>query len=312
MTLSKVPQRVTIREVGPREGFQSFPFVVPTAKKLEVIQRLIESGLSEVEVTSFVRADRVPQMADAEELVRLLPEAPHVNFSALYLNAKGFERAEASGKLRNKEWLYTSPSDTFLRSNSNTTMQASLEGVADWCRLFRAHKKAVHGLMVSTAFGCEYEGAIEVAAVVRLVNSFKKAVEQNGETLSEVCLADTVGLGTPRSVEALIKALAPLGIEISLHLHDTRGLGLTNAYVGLQSGVRIFESSIGGIGGCPFTPGAAGNIATEDFVNLCESLGLETAIDVKKLCAAALLVEAIFGNELPGRLYKTYRRAGQR
>lgn len=304
----KLPLHVEIREVGPREGFQSFHTVVPTPDKASLIAALAKTGLQEIEVTSFVRPDRVPQLADAEALVAMLPQQPHVRYTALCLNQNGFKRSEATQKLSTRGWLYTSPSNSFLKANSNTSIDDSLRTIPEWCALFRTYSKSVHGLMVSNAFGCAYEGAMPSQTVRDLVERYRHALAQHGEKLHEICLADTVGMGTPRSVEECIVALQPLGITISLHLHDTRGLGLVNAFTGLKLGVSIFESSVGGIGGCPFTPGAAGNIASEDLVYLCESLGIKTGIDLAALSSAAHLCETIMGTPLPGRVYKTMPR----
>ncbi len=303
--VSKFPTQVEIREVGPREGFQSFHRVIPTADKLRLIEVLAKSGLREIEVTSFVRPDRVPQLADAEAVVAGLTLEPGVRYTALCLNATGFKRSQATQKLDTRGWLYTSPSNSFLKSNSNTTVDDALKSVPEWCSLFRSYSTSVHGLMISNAFGCSFEGAMSSNMVRDLVDRYCYELSRNGETLREICLADTVGTGTPRSVEECIAALQPLGIPLSLHLHDTRGLGLTNAFVGLSCGVEIFESSVGGIGGCPFTPGAAGNIATEDLVYLCESLGIKTGVDLRSLCRAAHVCESIMGAPLPGRVYKT-------
>jgi hydroxymethylglutaryl-CoA lyase len=308
MVRTLFPQRVVIREVGPREGFQAFPKVVATDRKVDLIHALVQAGLRDVEVTSFVRPDKVPQLADAEELVVRLPSNSQVRFTALYLNKRGFERAEAAATLSNQGWLYTSPSQSFLRANSNTTIEESLRDVTSWCSLFRAHKKRVYGLMVSTAFGCAYEGAISPHVVVDLISQYLDALRREGELPAEICLADTVGMADPLSLERCISAVRGLGIPVSLHLHDTRGLGLTNSYVALQLGVTTFETSIGGIGGCPFTPGAAGNVATEDLVYLCRSLGIETGLDLEGLCAAAKLAELIMGVPLPGRVYKAMGR----
>jgi hydroxymethylglutaryl-CoA lyase len=159
--------------------------------------------------------------------------------------------------------------------------------------------------MVSTAFGCAYEGEIAPQSVVDLVSQYLDILGREGEKPSEICLADTVGMANPLSLERCISAIRGLGIPVSLHLHDTRGLGLTNSYVALQLGVTTFETSIAGVGGCPFTPGAAGNVATEDLVYLCETLGIETGLDLAGLCAAAKLAERIMGIPLPGRVYKT-------
>lgn len=300
-----MPERVEIREVGPREGFQNLSVVVSTDKKLELIALLAAAGFSEIEVSSLVRADRVPQLADADDLVRRLPEGGSTRWIALYLNQKGFERGESLGKLSNRAWLYTSPSDTFLAKNSNSSMDQGLADIPAWCALFQSRGKPVHGLMVSNAFGCNYEGAVSAERVVALVSRYRDALAKQGEVLSEVCLADTVGLATPDTFERCVMEVQKLGIPISLHLHDTRGLGLLHAYLGLQMGVSTFESSVGGVGGCPFTPGASGNIATEDLVYLCNSLGIATGIDITRVCEAAKLLEAIVGKALPGRVYKT-------
>ena len=308
---AQLPKRVEIREVGPREGFQSFHAVVPTKDKLRLIESLTHSGLQEIEVTSFVRPDRVPQLADAEELVKALPHHQGVRYTALYLNQKGFTRAESSGRLSNRAWLYTSPSDSFLKANSNTTLRQSVASIADWITLFRAHGKQVYAMVISNAFGCAYEGTISAHRVRDVVELYRRSLTGLGESLCEICLADTVGMANPLLIQECIEILRPLGIPISLHLHDTRGLGLTNAYTALQLGVASFESSVGGIGGCPFTPGASGNIASEDLVYLCESLGIETGVNLGALCQAAHLCEEILGEPLPGRVYKTYLKNTQ-
>jgi hydroxymethylglutaryl-CoA lyase len=303
------PTKIEIREVGPREGFQSFHAVVSTSEKLKLIDALARAGLKEIEVTSFVRPDKVPQLADAEALVNALPAHAEVRYTALYLNQTGFKRAEAAPAIKNRAWLYASPSKTFLKANNNTTPEEALARVAEWCELFNDHGKDVHGLMVSNAFGCAYEGPIATDVVVKLVNTYQAELARNKQTLREVCLADTVGMGNPDSVEHIVTALAPLKIPISLHLHDTRGLGLVNAYAGLRSGVTIFESSVGGIGGCPFTPGASGNIATEDLVYMCHALGIQTGIDLASLAKAAHVAQSIMGCALPGRVYKTFSQS---
>lgn len=302
---NKLPVQVEIREVGPREGFQSFHKIVPTSDKLRLIEALAKSGVREIEVTSFVRPDRVPQLADAEAVVAALAPEPHVRYTALCLNQTGFKRSEATKRLGTRGWLYTSPSNSFLKANSNTTIDDAVRSIPEWCKLFREYSKAVHGLMISNAFGCAYEGQISTQMVRDLVERYCQELAKSGEVLSEICLADTVGMGNPRSIEECITVLKPLGIPLSLHLHDTRGLGLVNAFVGLRLGISIFESSVGGIGGCPFTPGAAGNIATEDLVYMCDSLGINTGIDLSELCRAAHLCEALMGAPLPGRVYKT-------
>lgn len=305
MKKDSLPPQVIIREVGPREGFQILPTTYPIEEKLRLIEALVKASISQIEVTSFVRPDRVPQMADAEEYVARLPLTDGVQYSALYLNPQGFERAEKTGKLANMGWLYTSPSAAFLKANNNTSIDESVATVPEWAALFERYGKAVHGLMVSNAFGCAYEGRVSSSAVVSLVERFAAACEAAGESISEVCLADTVGMGNPKSVRECVAALRALGFTVSLHLHDTLGLGLANVYAGLLEGVSIFETSVGGMGGCPFTPGAAGNVATEDVVYLCQQMGVVTNIDLELVCEAAKLAEFIIGTQLPGRVYRT-------
>jgi hydroxymethylglutaryl-CoA lyase len=298
-----LPAKVLIREVGPREGFQILPKVYATEQKLKIITALVKAGLTSIEVASFVRPDRLPQMADAEQIVAGLPDTSECEFTALYLNQKGFERGEATGRLRNRGWLYTAASESFLRANNNCSIADTFTGIPTWIESFRRAGKDAHGLMVSTAFGCNYEGPIETSKVADIVSRFVKRCEELGSPLSEICLADTVGRANPRAISDTVTAVRSLGVEISLHLHDTWGLGMVNVFSGLECGVSIYETSIGGIGGCPFTPGAAGNVATEEVVYLCHSLGIKTGIDLVQCCRAASLAQEVIGTTLPGRIF---------
>lgn len=311
MLTDGLPSQVTIREVGPREGFQILQTILPTESKLKIIQALVRSGIKEIEVASFVRPDRVPTMADVDALVAGLPRHSDVDFTALYLNQKGFLRAEGSGVLKNRGWLYTSPSESFLKANSNVSLNDSLAAVSSWIELFNQHGKVLHGLMVSAAFGCGYEGRIESAQVESVVRRFIEECRKAGADLQEICLADTIGVANPRSVRAAVRALRKLGVPtISLHLHNTWGLAVANVYAGLLEGVSVFESSVGGMGGCPFTPGASGNVATEDVVYLCHSMGIATGIDLKNLCEAAELAESLTGSTLPSEVYQAWKHSG--
>jgi hydroxymethylglutaryl-CoA lyase len=312
MLTDGLPSQVTIREVGPREGVQILQTIIPTESKLKIIQALVRSGIKEIEVASFVRPDRVPTMADVDALVAGLPRHSDVDFTALYLNQKGFLRAEGSGVLKNRGWLYTSPSESFLKANSNVSLNDSLAAVSSWIELFNQHGKVLHGLMVSAAFGCGYEGRIESAQVELVVRRFIDECRKAGADLEEVCLADTIGVANPRSVRATVRALRQLGVPtISLHLHNTWGLAAANVYAGLLEGVSLFESSVGGMGGCPFTPGASGNVATEDVVYLCHSMGITTGIDLKNLCEAAELAESLTGSILPSEVYQAWKHSGR-
>ncbi len=287
-----LPKRVYIREVGPREGLQilgrdscgsgSEGALFSTQEKSELISRLAATGVPEIEVASMVRADRVPQMADADELIASMSVNPLVRYTALYLNPQGFERAEALGKLRNQGWLYTATSDSFLSKNANTSRAKIIAGLDAWLELFKRHGKVLHGVMISTAFGCGYEGLAASDRLLEVSEEILGALAERGVVPAELSFADTVGLGSPELVRERVQGFRSRfpKIRLSLHLHDTRGLGIANAYAGLLEGIDCFDASLGGMGGCPFTPGAAGNVATEDLLYLCQQLRIETSISL--------------------------------
>lgn len=302
-----LPKKVLIREVGPREGFQTLSKVLATEQKLELIKKLAGSGVRELEVASFVRPDLVPQMADAEELVRQLPVNDSVRYKALYLNDKGFERAEQFELLKNDAWIYLSASETFLQRNSRISLDTALARLPEWTVLFRKHQKAVHGVMISAAFGCNYEGRIPEEKVYALIDRVLQIFKDLGQPVQELSLADTMGHANPEQVKRMVATLKGKfpELQLSLHLHDTRGSGLANAYAGLQEGIDIFESSVAGIGGCPFAKDAAGNICTEDFAHLCEECGVQTGLDLSVYVEAARIAERLVGGALPGKLYRS-------
>jgi len=304
-----IPKQVFVREVGPREGLQTSSKVVATEDKLKLIDFLSHSGVKEIEITSMVRPDRVPQMADSDELIARFRPAPGVRYTALYLNRKGFARAEASGRLMNEGWIYSATSDTFLSKNANTSHRDIVTSLSEWLSDFRAAGKAQHGVMISTAFGCAYEGSAVRDRLLPVAQELVDALSQQGSRPKELSLADTVGHGTPELVRKAVgdlKARFP-DIRISLHLHDTRGTGIANAYAGLLEGADCFDASVGGAGGCPFTPGAAGNIATEDLAYMCEELGASTGISLDSYVQGAKFLEQVLGTRLPGKYYRTAR-----
>lgn len=300
-----LPSKVYIREVGPREGFQSLSKIVSTAEKIELIQALSLTGVREIETVSLVRPDRVPQMADADEVARALPEQSDVRYTALYLNPKGFVRGEAFPAIRNSGWLMIAVSDDFLRANNGISIDDMCAAMPEWFAAFRAAGKKLHGITVSTAFGDHHRSYSETD-LCDVLAKVRRVVQQHGETLSEISLADTVGVAHPEQVRRAVQAVRALipGAEVSLHLHDTRGRGLANAYAGLLEGVSTFDASVGGIGGCPFTKGGAGNICTEDFIALCHSLGITTGISLERYVSAAKRAAAIVGAPLPGKMYR--------
>lgn len=301
-----LPENVTIREVGAREGFQTLPQVVPTEQKIALIDALSATGLRHIEVASFVRPDLMPSMADADEVTRGFRKRDGIRYTALYLNIKGFQRAESVPQLDNQGWIPIAASDTFLRRNNNVTIDERIDRIPEWIDAFHSAGRSFHGLMLSTAFGSNQEGLIPIDVVVGILDRVMDAAASRDTTLQEICLADTTGCATPERLKALVRAVrashpAP---AISLHLHDTRGAGIANVYAGLQEGIDIIDSSIGGLGGCPFAPGAAGNVCTEDIVFLCHEMGIETGIDLDACIEAAKLAESIVGATLPGKVYR--------
>jgi hydroxymethylglutaryl-CoA lyase len=293
-----------VYEVGPRDGLQNEPETVPTAGKLELIQRLAAAGLRRIEVTSFVSPRWIPQLADADDLAALLPAFPRVVYSALVPNAEGYERFRAAGDL-SVAAFFVSASETHNRKNVN-------RGVAEHLERFRpvAERAKADGVRlrayVSTVCGCPYEGKVAVAAVVRLVEALRAL------GADEISLGDTIGVGHPAQVRELVGAVAgaaPLE-RIALHCHDTYGRALANVQAGFEAGVRTFDASLGGLGGCPYAPGASGNVATEDVVDLFEAAGLATGVDLTRLVAAsAWLEDEVLRRPLPGRVYRARRGA---
>ena len=297
------PKRVRIREVGLREGFQTIQSVIPTEKKLHLIELLNKTGVKEIELTSFVRADKVPQMADAAEVVERYQRAEGVRYTALYLNQRGFELSLASPRLDQQAWVQAACSDTFLKKNAASSLSKVISDLPQWRAIFAAAGLTFHGVMLSTAFGCSYEGEITSRRFCEVIKQLHAAL---ADPLKELCLADTIGWGNPEMIKErvlLARELLP-STEISLHLHDTRGLGLANAYAGLQCGVATFDASLGGVGGCPFAPGAAGNIATEDLAYLCQGLGIETGLNLDRYVDVAKALSDLLGYPLPGRYYR--------
>jgi hydroxymethylglutaryl-CoA lyase len=304
----KFPKSVYIREVGLREGLQICPKIVALNDKLDIIKLLNKTGVKEIELTAFVRPDLVPQMADASELIQNAELLPSIRYTALALNQKGLDSAISTGRLQNRGWLYSSASETFFKKNNNSSIEKFLEELPSRVEGIAKHKIAFEGIMLSCAFGCAYEGNIEAQKVLQILEKITLKLNSLNANFTEVSLADTNGLATPESIESLLKLLQANmpQYNYSLHLHDTKGLGLVNAYVGLQCGVSIFETSVGGVGGCPFTKGAAGNLATEDFVYLCHSLGIETGIDLPAYIKVAKALESIVGREsLSGKYYRS-------
>ena len=299
------PPNIVIEEQGLRDGLQSEKPFVPTEKKLEIIGLVADAGVKRIQVTSFVHPKLVPQMADAEEICRGLDHSRDVIYSGLVLNSKGLERALNTG-LSHVE-MVVSASDAHSRRNVNRSLEEALpEGVA----LIKEAKQA--GLhmrgTVSCSFGCVYEGAVPEDRVISILEAMA------GAGADAVCLADTTGMGNPVQMRRLCRRALELFPEtiVPLHLHDTRGLGLANILAAYEVGIRHFDVCAGGLGGCPFVKGAAGNVSAEDVVNMFEGIGVKTGIDLNRLCAVVDMLESLLDRELPGRMNRVVKAARDR
>ena len=302
--MSDLPKRVHIHEEGPREGFQFEKQVIPTARKIALIDALTDTGLQEIQIGSFVNPKRVPGWADVEDVVAGVRRKPGVRYSVLWLNEKGFERARTFPGLFLKGSIQTSASETFLGMNQNQDFKRNVEVQTRLVSSYREQGLQWFRGSVMAAFGCNYEGDVPVAGVLAAVARVKGIAVEAGVELDTLSLADTMAWATPGSIHRVVGAVRERWPDqhITLHLHDTRGLGVANAYAGLQMGIDTFDSSVAGLGGCPFAGhrGAAGNVCTDDLVFMCEEMGIETGVDLERLIEAARLAEEIIGRDLPG------------
>ena len=305
--MSDLPKAVQILEAGPREGFQIEPGPISSDDKVRFIEALAETGLKEIECVSFVNPQMVPSMADAEEVARRIRRKRGVKYIGLWLNSRGLERAVAAG-MDVAGRLACSTSETFSLKNAGADLEREIQRQREWVRRYR--ELGIEGLRLSvmTAFGCNLEGDVEPSHVVEVIERCFAALREEGAKVTGISLADTVGWATPSAIERVVGTVRERWPELSvkLHLHDTRGTGLANAYAGLRLGVAEFDSSCGGLGGCPFAghKGAAGNICTEDLVHMCEEMGIETGIDLEKLIECARLAEEIVGHPVPGKVMR--------
>ncbi len=309
------PSFVRINEEGPREGFQADPRFIETDKKLELIEALSQTGIKHIVVTSFANPERVPSVGDAEEVVARMVRHPGVNYSAIWLNQRGLERAITTGRLDIEGTLGLTASEPFLQRNQRRTVEEDLVAAMQAATTYKHHGIPVRRLGIMAAFGCNFAGDIAPDHVVSLIASLLDIAEAAEVRAERVTLADTMGWANPLSVKRLVGAVQDRfpHLAIALHLHDTRGVGIANALAGLEMGVAEFDASIAGLGGCPFSgPTAAGNIATEELAFMCAEMGIETGIDLERLIAAARLAEEIFGRPLPGTLSRSGTLAARR
>jgi hydroxymethylglutaryl-CoA lyase len=298
--VTDLPARISIREVGPRDGLQNED-PVPTEDKIALIDQLAGTGVSRIEAVSFVRAQAIPQMADADKVWAGVRRAPGVRYSALAPNLRGAQRALDAGF--SEVEVVVSASDTHNRKNVNRSTAQSLDDIA--VIIAAAHERgATCQVIISTAWGCPYEGEVPVSRVMQVAG---RAVADGADSVS---FGDTTGMATPRRVWDLVGAFrsAHPGTPLNLHFHNTRGTGLANVLAALELGVDDFDASVGGLGGCPYAPGATGNIATEELVHMAGDMGVATGVDLAAMIDAAAEAERIVGRTLPSQVL----RAGPR
>ena len=292
---------VSIYEVSPRDGLQNESAVLSTGQKLKLIEHLIASGVKDIEVTSFVRPSWIPQLADAANVAMNLPQVDDVRYWGLIPNRRGLERAIDCGLTHVATFL--SASETHNQKNLNRTQRETMAAQAEVIRSAKAESMVVRSY-ISTVFGCPYEGSVDISKTIRLASSLLDA----GADI--IVLGDTVGMANPDQVATVIDAVQSAGVPLestALHMHDTRGTAVANVVAGLKAGIRTFDGSVGGVGGCPYAPGAAGNAATEDLIHVLEDMGWDTGIDLKRAADAGLFLADALGRDLPGRMHQVFR-----
>lgn len=298
--LERLPARVTLVEVGPRDGLQNESARLSVDDKVRLIEALAAAGLTRIELGSFVRPEWIPQLADTEEVARIVPRLPQVRFVALVPNRRGLDRALAAGV--REVAVFMSASETHNRKNTNKSIADSLAAFGEIIPAARAQGLFVRGY-VSTVWGCPYEGAVDPLRALEI------AARLRALGCQEISLGDTIGVGNPLQTRRILElffsgapgAPAFQPDELALHLHDTQGTALANCLVGLEHGLRTFDTSVGGMGGCPYAPGAAGNLATEDLASMLADMGVQTGLDLPRLVEAGRLAQELVGRKLTGR-----------
>ena len=293
----QLPDSVRIREVGPRDGFQNEPEIVPTEEKVRLIEMLTDAGLRRIEITSFVRPDVIPQLADGDEVLTRFEPREGVSYSVLIPNRKGLENALHLRDRFQEANFFLSASETHNRKNVNRSIDESLTDLEETIGAAREAGLRCEGIL-STSFGCPYEGEVPVDRV------FEIAEKLASFGCEEIGFGDTTGMANPRQVGEFFAAARErfAGVELTAHFHNTRGQGLANVLAALDQGIDSFESSFGELGGCPVPPGSTGNISTEDLVSMLEEMGVETGVDLTKLIAASSEVQKVLGRPLGAHL----------
>ena len=306
--MSNLPKFVYLNEEGPREGFQFEKGPIPTARKIELVDSLSRTGLKAIQVASFVSPKAVPGMADAADVVKGFTPQPGVRYTALWLNDKGLQRAIESRKLSIDGRMDLCASEPFLKRNQNRSFAENLAALRATMEVYRFHAVPVERAAIMAVFGCNFAGEIPVERVVEQAGQMIELAAEFGHRIRYLTLADTMAWATPLSIKRVVGAVQDRypDLEIILHLHDTRGMGIANAYAGIEMGVNRYDAAVAGLGGCPFAGhrGAAGNVCTEDLAFMCEEMGIETGIDLERLLETARLAEDVVGHPLPGSVMK--------
>ena len=313
--MSDLPRRVRLHEEGPREGFQMEARHIASTDKVRLIEALAGTGLEEVQCVSFVSPERVPGMADAELVAQSIRKREGVRYTGIWLNLRGMQRAMRT-QLDIEGTITTNASEAFSIRNSGKNLAALRDAQRETLAYCVDHRIPVTRGIVTTAFGCNLEGAIAPATVVERVAQMLDVMAEFGLRLPILRLADTVGWAQPNAIASVVGAVRERwpDLRLGLHLHDTRGTAMANALMGLQMGIDTFDSACAGLGGCPFAghTGAAGNICTEDLAFMCEEMGIETGVDLDALIDCARMAEEIVGHPLPGKLMRAGTLAGFR
>jgi isopropylmalate/homocitrate/citramalate synthase len=305
--MSDLPKHVEVHEEGPREGFQIEPGPITTDQKIRLIEALAETGLHHIQACSFVNPRLVPGWADAEAVVEGFQTKPDIHYTGLFFNGNGLDRALAfKDKLTVTGAISLTASEGFTKKNLNRTHAENVAAMKRHSEIQLAKGIPVNRVGVMAAFGCNYQGDITPAQVIKTLQDGMAIAEETGADITLFSLADTMGWAAPHRIEMVIGEVRNRwpDMKISLHLHDTRGLAVTNAHAGLKMGVSRFDSTVGGLGGCPFAgqPKAAGNICTEELVLLCEEMGIDTGVDLDALIEVGRMAEDIVGHTLPSEL----------
>jgi len=305
--MSDLPRHIEIHEEGPREGFQFERATYPLDDRVRLVEMLAQTGLRQIQVASFVSRTRVPQMADAEQWFARIRRQPGVRYTGLWLNEAGFARAQATQGIDLAGALYFYASDAFSRQNNGVSAAQMAEQQRQWIARYRQAGLQIEAAYLMTAFGCNLQGRIAPAGVLRQTEQILEMCAQENLELPAFYLADTVGWATPAAIERLVGALRERHprLRIGLHLHDTRGSGLANVYAALRLGVDLYDASVAGLGGCPFAghaSGSAGNICTEDLVFMAHEMGIETGVNLPALIEVAREAERIIDHPLAGHI----------